>query len=102
MSRFPGDAKASVLASTLIPCIFRLRFTSLDKDSLLSCARESSFRDHLYFDTFGLLFVYLFSFWICLHFSHFISYYDILFWWNLQPLGFPSKFVLPATRRADE
>jgi hypothetical protein len=60
-------ARGSVLASTLIPCIFRLRLPFFDWDRLLFGSGESSFRDGFYFDIF-FLFIRLHFFWIRTHF----------------------------------
>ena len=56
------------MASTLIRCIVRLGLTFFDQDSLLFGSGESSFRDDLYFNISGFLFIRLFFFWICTHF----------------------------------
>ena len=59
------DANGLVLASTLIRRIVRLELTFLDRDSLLFGSGESSFRDDLYFNISGFLFIRFFFFWIC-------------------------------------
>ncbi len=52
----------SVLASTLIPGILGYRLTLLNENRLLYGAPEGSFRDHFYFDIFGVFLIRLFFF----------------------------------------